>query len=55
VYHLQAEKLKVVHDWVKAFEGLWGHQLDSIKERAERKARERTESPTPLNRRKGQS
>ncbi len=51
VYHLEAEKLKAVHDWVKAFEGLWSHQLDRIKERAERRARERTESP--LQPRKG--
>jgi DNA-binding transcriptional ArsR family regulator len=48
VYNLQAQKLKSVHDWVKAFEGLWVHQLDRIKERAERRAREQTESPTPL-------
>src|ERR1700730_5753535 len=40
VYHLEAEKLKPVHDWVKAVEGLWGHQLDRIKVRAERRARE---------------
>ncbi len=51
VYHLEAEKLKAVHDWVKAFEGLWSHQLDRIKERAERRARERAESP--LQPRKG--
>src|SRR5271168_1148148 len=38
VYNLEAEKLKTVHDWVKAFEELWGHQLDRIKERAERRA-----------------
>jgi DNA-binding transcriptional ArsR family regulator len=55
VYHLQPEKLKTVHDWVKAFEGLWSHQLDRIKELAERRAREQTESSTPLKRRKGQS
>ena len=48
VYNLEAQKLKTVHDWVKAFEELWGHQLDRIKERAERRAREQTESPTPL-------
>ncbi|HEV3341998.1 MAG TPA: metalloregulator ArsR/SmtB family transcription factor [Pirellulales bacterium] len=41
VYTLQAEKLKTVHDWAKAFEDLWGHQLDRIKERAERRAREK--------------
>ena len=55
VYHLEAEKLKSVHDWVKAFEKLWGHQLDRIKERAERRAKEQAESPTTLNRRKGQT
>jgi DNA-binding transcriptional ArsR family regulator len=49
LYSLEAEKLKTVHDWVKAFEDLWGHQLDRIKERAERRARERAESPTPPN------
>jgi DNA-binding transcriptional ArsR family regulator len=54
VYSLEAEKLKTVHDWVKAFEKLWGHQLDRIKERAERRVRGQTESPT-LKPRKGQS
>jgi DNA-binding transcriptional ArsR family regulator len=55
VYSLEAEKLKTVHDWVKAFEELWGHQLDRIKERAEKRAREQGESPKPLNPRKGQT
>jgi DNA-binding transcriptional ArsR family regulator len=55
VYTLEAEKLKTVHDWVKAFEQLWGHQLDRIKERAEQRARERTESLTPLKPPKGQA
>ena len=53
VYNLEAQKLKTVHDWVKAFEELWGHQLDRIKERAERRARGQTESPTPLKSGKG--
>jgi DNA-binding transcriptional ArsR family regulator len=53
MYNLEAEKLKTVHDWVTAFEELWGHQLDRIKERAERRAREQTESPTPPKPRKG--
>ncbi|HWB13235.1 MAG TPA: metalloregulator ArsR/SmtB family transcription factor [Pirellulales bacterium] len=52
VYSLQAEKLKTVHDWVKAFENLWSHQLDRIKQIAERRAREQAESP-PLKSRKG--
>src|SRR5271155_3242938 len=55
VYNLEAEKLKTVHDWVKAFEELWTHQLDRIKERAERRAREQTKSPTPLKPGKGQT
>jgi DNA-binding transcriptional ArsR family regulator len=54
VYHLEAAKLKTVHDWVKAFEDLWGHQLDRLKQRAERRARVPTESPAPLKPRKGQ-
>jgi DNA-binding transcriptional ArsR family regulator len=40
VYNLQAEMLKPVHDWVKAFEDLWCQQLDRIKERAEQRARQ---------------
>src|SRR5579885_1250196 len=55
VYNLEAERLKTVHDWVKAFESLWSHQLDRIKERAEQRAREQAVSPTPLKPRKGSS
>jgi DNA-binding transcriptional ArsR family regulator len=45
MYNLEADKLKTVHDWVKSFEQLWSHQLDRIKEHAERRAREQTHSP----------
>lgn len=55
VYSLEAEKLKTVHDWVKAFESLWSHQLDRIKQRAERRAREQAESTTSPKPRKGQT
>jgi len=41
MYRLNAAKLKPVHDWVKTFERYWTHQIDHIKERAERKALER--------------
>lgn len=44
VNHLEADKLKTIHDWVKDFEALWSHQLDRVKERAEQRARERKES-----------
>jgi hypothetical protein len=31
-----------VHDWVKAFERFWANQIDRIRERAERKAAQRS-------------
>ena len=40
VYALNARQLQAVHDWVRRFERFWRHQLDRIKARAERKARE---------------
>ncbi|WP_422927628.1 ArsR/SmtB family transcription factor [Singulisphaera sp. PoT] len=43
LYTLNAQSLKAIHDWVRNFEPFWDHQLDRIKERAERKARERSE------------
>lgn len=41
MYRLNAEGLKPVRDWVKVFERYWTHQVDHIKQRAERKALER--------------
>jgi DNA-binding transcriptional ArsR family regulator len=40
MYRLNAAELKPVHDWVKTFERYWTHQLDQIKQRAEKKALE---------------
>jgi DNA-binding transcriptional ArsR family regulator len=45
LYQLNPRELKPVHDWVKTFERYWGQQLDRIKERAERKAREDSTQP----------
>ncbi len=42
LYRLNAKELKPVHDWVKTYERYWGRQIDRIKERAERKMRERS-------------
>ena len=42
LYRLNAEELKPVHDWVKTYQRFWGHQLDRIKERAERKVTKQT-------------
>ena len=44
LYELNARELKPVHDWVKTYERYWTHQLDRIKERAERKARDASSS-----------
>jgi DNA-binding transcriptional ArsR family regulator len=41
MYRLNGDGLKPVHDWVKGFERYWTHQVDQIKQRAERKALER--------------
>ena len=45
LYQLNAERLKAIHDWVVTFEPFWDRQLDRIKERAERKAAERSAAP----------
>jgi DNA-binding transcriptional ArsR family regulator len=42
MYRLNAMGLKPVHDWVRTFERYWTHQVDEIKQRAERKALEQT-------------
>ena len=42
LYRLNAKELKPVHDWVKTYERFWTHQLNRIKERAERKMTERS-------------
>ena len=55
LYKLNADRLKAIHDWVRTFEPFWDHQLDRIKDRAEHRAREQTESPTSLKPRKGES
>jgi DNA-binding transcriptional ArsR family regulator len=40
MYRLNGEQLKPIHDWAKSFERFWAGQLDRIKGRAERTARE---------------
>lgn len=44
LYRLNPSELKPVFDWVKPFERFWSHQLDRIKERAERLAAARQEN-----------
>ena len=40
IYRLEPGELKTVHDWTRMFERFWSHQLDRIRERAERAATE---------------
>jgi DNA-binding transcriptional ArsR family regulator len=48
LYALEGKELKHVHDWISKFERYWSHQLNRIKERAERRATEpRTSTRTP--------
>lgn len=44
LYHLQADRLQAIHQWVKNFERFWDHRLDRVKARAEQKARQAPES-----------
>ena len=46
IYAMNAEPLKAIHDWTKFFERFWGRQLQSIKERAEAKARQARDEQT---------
>jgi DNA-binding transcriptional ArsR family regulator len=54
-YELEARELKPVHDWVKTYEPFWSRQIERIKARAERTARERSVSSNPPSYKKGTS
>src|SRR5688500_7332756 len=47
-YRINGEALRPIHDWAKTFERFWTRQLDRIKERAERKAKQ--QNPSKENR-----
>jgi DNA-binding transcriptional ArsR family regulator len=53
LYRLQAEELKPIHDWVKAYERYWTDQLSRIRQQAEKKAMDRiareNDPPKPKN------
>lgn len=40
LYRLEASALKPVYEWAKSFEQHWDHQLDRVKQRAEKRAKE---------------
>jgi DNA-binding transcriptional ArsR family regulator len=47
LYRLNPGGLKPVHDWVKNYERFWTHQLNRIKARAEKTAREQQSASNP--------
>src|SRR6202521_1716481 len=38
LYRTNAEAIRPLHEWTKTFERFWQHQLNRVKERAERKS-----------------
>ena len=40
LYRTNAEAIRPLHEWTSTFERYWAHQLNRIKERAERKDKE---------------
>ncbi len=44
LYRTEAETIRPLHEWTGQFERFWRHQLDRVKERAERK---RAPEPEP--------
>jgi DNA-binding transcriptional ArsR family regulator len=45
-YRTNADAIRPLHEWTSTFERFWRHQLNKIKELAERKTNEQTDSPT---------
>jgi DNA-binding transcriptional ArsR family regulator len=41
LYRTNAESIRPLHEWTRTFERYWSHQLNRVKERAEKKAAER--------------
>ena len=41
-YRTNAEAIRPLHDWTSTFERFWAHQLNRIKERAERNIKEKS-------------
>jgi DNA-binding transcriptional ArsR family regulator len=45
-YRTNAEAIRPLHEWASRFEGFWRHQLNQIKNLAERNANKQSDSPT---------
>jgi DNA-binding transcriptional ArsR family regulator len=46
LYRTNADAIRPLYEWTNIFERYWGHQLNRIKERAERKSLERLSNET---------
>jgi DNA-binding transcriptional ArsR family regulator len=44
LYSVNAEEIRPLHEWTKTFERFWRHQLNRVKERAEERAAEKSNS-----------
>ncbi|MBV9887402.1 MAG: helix-turn-helix transcriptional regulator [Acidobacteria bacterium] len=45
-YRTNAEAIRPLHEWTRTFERFWQHQLNKIKELAERTTNQQPDSPT---------
>jgi len=45
-YRTNAEAIRPLHEWTRTFERFWQHQLNKIKELAERTTNQKPDSPT---------
>jgi DNA-binding transcriptional ArsR family regulator len=48
-YRTNAEAIRPLHEWTSRFERFWRHQLDQIKELAERNAKKQQQPDSPTN------
>jgi DNA-binding transcriptional ArsR family regulator len=48
-YRTNAEAIRPLHEWTSSFERFWRHQLDQIKELAERNAKKQQQPDSPTN------
>jgi len=52
LYRTNAEAIRPLHEWTETFERFWRHQLNSVKERAERKSNPSSDSGTDFTSRR---
>jgi hypothetical protein len=48
-YRTNAEAIRPLHEWTSSFERFWRHQLNQIKELAERNAKKQQQPDSPTN------